>query len=89
MQHPPTLTGEEITQILVLATGRYRVLYALLAGTEMRISEALGLEVGKQLIEDGPFRQQSAERAGLSFTLPAQQPAVRQLGQPEGTTKAA
>jgi integrase len=47
MQHAPTLTGEEITQILALAKGSYRVLYALLAGTGLRISEALGLEVAK------------------------------------------
>jgi hypothetical protein len=44
---------------------------------------------GKQLIEDVPFRQQWAEKVGLGFTLPAEKAVVRQLGQPEGTTKAA
>jgi len=44
---------------------------------------------GKQLIEDVPFRQQWTEKVGLGFTLPAEKAVVRQLGQPEGTTKAA
>jgi hypothetical protein len=30
-------------------TGQYRVLYALLAGSRLRIGEALGLEVGKHV----------------------------------------
>jgi integrase len=48
-QHTPTLEAVEIETILAAAKERYRVLYALLAGTGMRISEALGLEVGKHL----------------------------------------
>ncbi len=48
-QNTPTLEAVEIETILTAAKERYRVLYALLAGTGLRISEALGLEVGKHL----------------------------------------
>ena len=48
-QNTPTLEAVEIETILTAAKERYRVLYALLAGTGIRISEALGLEVGKHL----------------------------------------
>lgn len=51
-QNTPTLNSEEIEAILSSARGRYRVLYALLAGSGMRISEALGLEIGKHLAAD-------------------------------------
>jgi integrase len=34
------------------ALGQYRVLYALLAGSGLRIAEALGLEIGKHLSPD-------------------------------------
>ena len=51
-QNTPTLETVEIETILTAAKGRYRVLYALLAGTGIRISEALGLEIGKHLTMD-------------------------------------
>lgn len=41
----PTFTAEEAAKIVSVATGQYRVLYALLAGTGLRIGEALALEV--------------------------------------------
>jgi integrase len=45
-QNTPMFTTEQVSQIVSRASGQYRVLYALLAGTGMRIGEALGLEVG-------------------------------------------
>jgi len=44
-QHQPTFTPETVTAIVKEASGQERVLYALLAGTGMRVGEALGLEV--------------------------------------------
>ena len=44
-QRTPTFTAEEVAQILLTAEGQYRVLYALLAGSGLRIGEAIGLEV--------------------------------------------
>jgi integrase len=51
-QNTPTLEAVEIETILTATKERYRVLYALLAGTGIRISEALGLEIGKHLTTD-------------------------------------
>jgi integrase len=51
-QNTPTLEANQIEGILSGSRGRYRVLYALLAGSGMRISEALGLEIGKHLAAD-------------------------------------
>jgi integrase len=41
-QRKPSLTASEVEQILARAKGRYRVLFALLAGTGLRIGEASG-----------------------------------------------
>lgn len=43
-QHRPTVTVSELEEILASTTGRYAVLFALLAGTGLRIGEALGLK---------------------------------------------
>jgi integrase len=43
-QHRPTLTETELGEILASAKGRYVVLFTLLAGTGLRIGEALGLK---------------------------------------------
>ena len=51
-QNTPTLEATEIETVLSLAKTLYRVLYILLAGTEMRISEVLGLEIGKHFSRD-------------------------------------
>jgi integrase len=42
-QHRPTVTEEEITSLLSKARRRYAVLFALLAGSGLRIGEALAL----------------------------------------------
>jgi integrase len=44
-QHQPTFSSETMTAIVQKAYGQERVLLALLAGTGLRIGEALGLEV--------------------------------------------
>ena len=43
-QRRPTVTEAELGEILASAKGRYVVLFALLAGTGLRIGEALGLK---------------------------------------------
>ena len=48
-QNAPTVEAAEIETILSAAKNRYRVLYALLAGSGLRIAETLGLEIGKHL----------------------------------------
>src|SRR5712692_856257 len=55
-QHTPTVEAKEVSDIVSKADGRYKVLYALLAGTGLRIGEALGLEIGEP----------SDERSGIS-----------------------
>lgn len=44
-QHQPTFATETMTAIVQKADGQEMALYALLAGTGMRIGEALGLEI--------------------------------------------
>jgi integrase len=43
-QHRPTVTESELREILASTRERYAVLFALLAGTGLRIGEALGLK---------------------------------------------
>jgi integrase len=51
-QRKPSLTASEVEEILARAKGRYKVLFALLAGTGLRIGEALGLKIGEHLSGD-------------------------------------
>jgi integrase len=51
-QHTPALTSEQVNAILKAASGQERVLYAVLAGSGLRIGEALGLEIGKHVSAD-------------------------------------
>jgi integrase len=44
-QRTPTFSAEEVAKIVSAAEGQLRVLYSLLAGTGLRIGEALALEV--------------------------------------------
>ena len=44
-QKRPTFTSDEVTRLVAASEGKYRVLFALLAGTGMRIGEALALDV--------------------------------------------
>jgi len=45
LQHRPTVTEMELSAILSNAKGRYAVLFSLLAGTGLRIGEALALKI--------------------------------------------
>jgi integrase len=51
-QPRPSLTVAEVERILARAKGRYKVLFALLAGTGLRIGEALGLKIGEHISSD-------------------------------------
>jgi len=44
-QHQPTFTAETMSAIAQKALGQEQMLYALLAGTGLRVGEALGLEI--------------------------------------------
>jgi integrase len=78
-QRRPYFTAEMVSAIISHADERQRVLYALLAGTGLRIGEALGLEVAKHISTD--FRtldvQQSVWRAAVQ--TPKTQSAVRKV----------
>src|SRR5712664_903988 len=51
-QSKPAFTAREVEQIVSMAKGRYRVLFALLPGSGLRIGEALGLKVGDHVSAD-------------------------------------
>lgn len=52
-QNQPSTDSEGMQAILAEATGRFRVLYALLAGSgPLRAGEALGLEIDKHISDD-------------------------------------
>ena len=52
-QRQPTSDGDGISNIVLGATGHYRMLYALLAGCgPLRVGEALGLEIDKHISSD-------------------------------------
>ncbi len=51
-QRQPKFTTETMSAIVENATGQHRVLYSLLAGSGLRIGEALGLEVEKHISND-------------------------------------
>ncbi len=51
-QRQPKFTSETMSAIVQKATGQYRVLYALLAGSGLRIGEAIGLEL-QHVSKDG------------------------------------
>jgi integrase len=72
-QNAPTVEAREIETILALAKRQYRVLYALLAGSGLRIAEALGLEIGKHLDPDCSIisvRQQRSKKGTLIEPFP-------------------
>ncbi len=64
------------------AKERYRVLYALLAGSGLRISEALGLEVGKYLSDDCSIlyvRQQRSKKGSAIMLYPKSDAGFRDI----------
>jgi hypothetical protein len=84
-QNTPTLEATQIEDILSGSRGKYRVLYALLAGSGMRISEALGLEIGKHLEADCSViyvRQQRSKKGHRIETYPKTDSGIRDVDLP-------
>jgi integrase len=81
-QRKPSLTTSEVEQILGRAKGRYNVLFALLAGTGLRIGEALGLKLGAHL--SGDFSTISVRQSVWrgSVQTPKTDNAVREIDVP-------
>ena len=71
-QHRPTLEPEEVESILSKCKrSTYRMVAGLLAGTGIRISELLALEIGKHIFADCSIisiRQQRGKWGGIEST---------------------
>src|SRR5258707_1054505 len=81
-QRKPSLTASEVEQILGRAKGRYKVLFVLLAGTGLRIGEALGLKLGAHLSGDfSTIRVRQSVWRG-SVQTPKTDNAVREIDVP-------
>ncbi len=81
-QRKPSFTTTEVEQILKRAKGRYKLLFALLAGTGMRIGEALGLQLGEHLSGDfSTIRVRQSVWRG-SVQTPKTDNAVREIDVP-------
>jgi integrase len=81
-QRKPSLAATEVDQILARAKGRYKVLFALLAGTGLRIGEALGLKLGDHLSGDfSTIRVRQSVWRG-SVQTPKTDNAVREIDVP-------
>jgi integrase len=81
-QCKPSLTATEVKQVLARAKGRYKVLFALLPGTGLRIGEALGLKLGEHLSGDfSTIRVQQSVWRG-SVQTPKTDNAVREIDIP-------
>lgn len=81
-QHRPTLTRREVSDVVAKAKGRYQVLFALLAGTGMRISEALALEIDKHLSADYSIisiRQQRGKKGSEIESTPKTDAGFREI----------
>jgi len=64
-QHRPTLSGEEMTHVVANTKGRYQMGSALLAGSDVRISELLVLCIERHLSDDRSslfIRQQRSKK---------------------------
>jgi len=81
-QCKPSLTSSEVEQILTRAKGRYKVLFALLAGTGLRIGEALGLKIGAHLSGDFSTITVSQSVWRSSVQTPKTDNAVREVDIP-------
>ena len=81
-QKTPTLEATEIETILAAAKKLYRVLYCLLAGSGLRISEALGLEIGKHFSADCSIvyvRQQRSKKGHGIESYPKTDAGIRDI----------
>jgi integrase len=81
-QRKPSLTTTEVEQIIQRAKGRYKILFTLLAGTGLRIGEALGLKLGEHLSGDfSTIRVQQSVWRGL-VQAPKTDNAIREIDVP-------
>ncbi|HTS04409.1 MAG TPA: tyrosine-type recombinase/integrase [Candidatus Eisenbacteria bacterium] len=64
----PYFTDEQLTKIIEAAEGQYKVLFAVLAGTGMRIGEAAGLYVEDVDLEHGVISVRRAVWNGIEQT---------------------
>jgi len=81
-QKAPTLDAPEIECIVAAAKERYRVLYCLLAGSGLRIAEALGLEIGKHFSADCSIvcvRQQRSKKGHKIEPYPKTDAGIRDI----------
>ena len=81
-QKTPTLEATEIETILAAVKKFYRVLYCLLAGSGLRISEALGLEIGKHFSADCSIvyvRQQRSKKGHGIESYPKTDAGIRDI----------
>ena len=79
-QHRPTLTREEMTQLVANTAGRYQMGAALLAGSSLRISELLALRIEKHISNDRKTlyirQQRKKDGSGVTDVLKTPQLAV-------------
>jgi integrase len=72
-QHCPTLVANEITHIVANTRGKYRVASAILAGSNIRISELLALRIEKHISDDRRTlfirQQRRKQRCGVTDQL--------------------
>jgi len=81
-QHTPTFSAEVVQEIVFSAIGQYQMLYALLAGTGMRIGEASGLEIGRHISSDASvIKIQQSVWSGVIQT-PKTRNALREIDLP-------
>jgi integrase len=81
-RHRPTLTVKEVSFIVTNARWPvYRVLFALLAGTGLRIGELLALEIGKHISTDCSmlYIRQQRDRWGQIQATPKTEAGIRDV----------
>ena len=81
-QNTPTFEAAEIETILASSKERFRVLYCFLAGSGLRIAEALGLEIGKHFSIDCSIvyvRQQRSKKGHKIEPYPKTDAGIRDV----------
>jgi integrase len=85
-QHRPTISQAELEEILSIAKGHYAVLFALLAGTGLRIGEALGLKTSDLTLDCRVLRVQRSIWRGQQQE-PKTPSAIRVIDLPEALAR--
>src|SRR3984893_9575659 len=81
-QNTPTFEAAEVETILTAAKELFRVLYCLLAGSGLRIAEAMGLEIGKHFSYDCSIvyvRQQRSKKGHKIEKYPKTDAGIRDI----------